>query len=491
MNQVKLTKTEKSEAIEKLWRRGVLSFKLHSSQKDLYKLFYDSSHKIQTWLISRRFGKSFCLCVLALEQCIRQPNSIVKFVSPTKLQVNTYVRPIFRQILEDCPLDLQPKFDKTDYIFKFANGSEIQLAGSDAGHAEKLRGGSSNLAFVDEAGSCSDLDNTIKSILLPTTLTTNGRIILAGTPSKEPDHDFHNFVEACENRGSLIKKTIYENPLLNEKQIKEITEEHGGTESDEFQREYLCIIIRDPKTSVLPEFTKELEAEIVQEWIRPPHYDMYESMDLGFKDLTACLLGYYDFRNNKVVIEDEVIIDFKVKNVSLNTLITEIKRKEELRFFNHLTNEQKKPTKRISDIDLLVINEINKVSKYELNFEPVKKDNLDAMINFLREKIKKKEVIINPRCEILIRHLRNVKWRKGEKSQLARSPDDSHYDAFMALVYLIRSIDYKKNPFPAHYGRDQRDLFGNFILEKPKQVGTTGTNLDVYKKIFNIKAKGK
>jgi hypothetical protein len=461
-----LPKSIKDDAKFKLWRLGHLSFKMHSGQKELYELFYNSPHKVQTWLISRRYGKSWALCILALEQCIKQPNSIVKFLSPTKLQVDTYLRPLMREILEDCPDDTKPEFNQKDYIYYFNNGSEIQLAGSNAGHAEKLRGGNSNIAFVDEAQDCSDLANIVKSILLPTTL-----------------------IEQAEERGSLIKKTIMDNPILTSEQKEELFNELGGKDTDESRRELFVEVIRDPKTSVIPEFTEDLEQEIVKEWKKPPHYDMYEGMDLGYKDLTVCLLSYYDFRNNKVVIEDEVVIDFKQKNVTIETLVAEIQKKEEKHFFNYLTNEQKKPTKRVSDIEYIVLNEIQKVSKFEMKFEAAKKDNLDAMVNFLREKLKKKEIVINPRCQTLIRHLRNIKWKKGDKSIFGRSPDDGHYDAVAALIYLIRAIDYRKNPYPAHYGVEQQDLFGNYILGREAK---TTPNMDVYRKIFNIRdRKGK
>ena len=477
----------KQEARDALWRKGVLVWKCHTSQKDLYELYYNSPGKINVWLLSRRFGKTYTLCVLALEQCIRQPKSIIKFLSPTKIQVNNNVRPLFRDLLEDCPEDVKPQFSQKDYIYYFPNGSEIQLAGSDSGHAEKLRGGSSHIAFVDEAGDCSDLKDTVNSILLPTTLTTNGKVILSGTPPKEPDHDFIEFIETAEGRGTLIRKTIYDNPLLTEKQIEDIFEEQGGRGSDSVRREYFCEIIRDPKTSVIPEFTTELEKQIVQEWKRPAHFDMYEAMDLGFKDLTVILLGYYDFRNNKVVIDDEVVIDFKIPDNTISTLIQNLKKSEEIRYYDHLVNEQKKPTKRVSDHDLITLNEIKKTSNYEVNFEPVKKDNLDAMVNFLREKLIKKEIVINPRCTTLIRHLRNVKWKKGEKAMFARSPDDGHYDAVAALTYFVRAIDYRKNPFPAHFGyENQRDLFGNYILGKESKQKP---NMDAYRQIFNIKKK--
>ena len=191
-------------AIKEAWKRGYLYYKLDETQRGLYNNdFYNSTHKITTWLLSRRQGKSYLLSILALEQCLKVPNSIVKFISPTRRQMEMNIRPILTKILSDCPTDLKPEYRKQEGVYFFANGSELQVAGSDGGHAERLRGGDSDLFFLDEDGSCSDLDNIIKSILLPTTLITKGRGILASTPPKDSDHDFLKYIEEAEKRGSL------------------------------------------------------------------------------------------------------------------------------------------------------------------------------------------------------------------------------------------------------------------------------------------------
>src|ERR1019366_5439171 len=314
------TKEEKLQAREQLWRNGMLAFKLDKSQKELYDLFYNSKHKIMTWLLARRSGKTYALAVLAIEQCIRKPNSIVKFVSPTKVQVNNNVRPIFRQLLEDCPEDIKPEFRQKEYIFFFKNGSEIQLAGSDSGHAEKLRGGDTDIWFVDEAGSCDDLKNVVRSILLPTTLITNGKGVLASTPPKESDHEFLYYIEEAEARGSLIKKTIDDNPRITIEQKDELIKELGGVNTDEARRELYCELIKDSNTSVIPEFDSALESEIVKEWPKPPFFDAYEGMDTGGKDLTVVLYAYYDFRAGKVIIENETVINFQQKDMNIEVL---------------------------------------------------------------------------------------------------------------------------------------------------------------------------
>ena len=484
---------KKLAATNQLWRNGMLSFKLDPTQKELYNLFYNSKHRIMTWLLSRRQGKTYTLSVLALEQCIRKPNSVVKFVSPTKLQVNNNVRPILRQLLEDCPEDIKPEFRQKDYIYYFKNGSEIQLAGSDAGHAEKLRGGDSDIWFVDEAGSCSDLTNVVKSILLPTTLITNGKGVLASTPPKEADHDFLKYIEEADLRGSLIKKTINDNPRITPEQKQELIDELGGPNTEETRRELYCELIKDSTTSVIPEFDTELEKKIVKEWPRPPFFDAYEGMDTGGKDLTVVLYGYFDFRANKVIIEDETVINFQNKDMNIEYLVKEINKKERELWTNPISGEYKHPNIRVSDVSYILTQEIYNQSRklfpveQGISFQVAKKDDADAMINFLRIMIGNGQIIIHPRCVTLIRHLKNVRWDKQRK-KFARSADDGHYDAVEALKYLVRTIEYKKNPYPAHY---QMNMSGLFVRDPAKFEERGNDQLEKYRQIFGIKTKRK
>ena len=471
---------DKVAAKNELWRRGVLKFKLDSGQRELYNLFYESTHKVQTWLLARRSGKTYTLVILALEQCIRRPNSTVKILSPTRIQVNQNLRPIFKKILEDCPPEIAPEFKAKDYIYYFPNGSEIQLAGSDSGHAEKLRGGDSDIAFVDEAGSCSDLENVVKSILLPTTLITKGKIVLASTPPRESDHEFLKFIEEAELRGSLVKKTFLDNPRLTQDMIDELTLELGGKDTDAYKREMLCELITDSKTSVLPEVTDELLKEIVKEWPKPPYYDCYESMDLGYKDLTVILFGYYDFRADKIIFEDEIAV--RGQDIHLSKLTDDIIKKEEELWTNIYTNEVKKPYMRVSDINYIVTQEILRHSNNRVNFVPARKDDKDSAINNLRMLIANKKIIINPKCKTLIRHLKNVKWMShNNKTTFGRSPDDGHYDAVDAAIYFIRHISFTKNPYPAHYDLKLR---GPDVFVKDPAALNSRDPAQIYSRIF-------
>lgn len=432
---------------------------------------------------------TYTLVLLAFEQCIRKSNSVVKFVSPTKIQVNNNVRPIIRQLLEDCPEDVKPTFHAKDYIYYFPNGSEIQLAGTDSGHAEKLRGGDSDLFFIDEAGSCDGLDNLVKSILLPTTLITKGKGVLASTPPRESDHEFLKYMEEAELRGSMITKTVNDNPRITKEQLDELIFELGGITSPECRRELFCEIIKDSKTSVVPEFTLELEKKIIRDWPKPPFFDAYEGMDVGGKDLTAVLFGYFDFRADKVIIEDEFIMNFQDPGQRIDTLVKAINKKEKELWKNQISMEYKSPHYRVSDINYILTTEIQNESaklfpkEERIIFNNARKDDLAASINNLRIMLSNEKIIIHPRCETLLRHLRNVKWDK-QKAKFARSIDDSHYDAVAALIYLIRSIEYKRNPYPQGYGYNTRDMFDGY--KGTEKINSANNQIEAYKRIFGL-----
>lgn len=468
-----------------LWRRGNLSFKMDPAQKDIIDRIKKSEHKIYVILCSRRIGKTWAACVLAIETCLKKPNSIVKILAATKSQVENFINPVLTQIFDDCPEKFRPTNIKSKFTYTFPNGSQIQLAGSDGGHAQKLRGAFADLCIVDEAGFCRDLSSTVRSILIPTTLNTNGKIILISTPPKEMDHDFISFIEEAEVNGAFVKKTIYDNPRVTKNEIEQIIKAYpGGVNNIEFRREFLCEMKKSTMDgAAIPEFDDQLEKMVVKEWKKPAFYDSYVAMDIGGKDLTAVLFGYFDFLNSKVVIEDELIMDFREQSNTVKKLADSIIKKEEECYLDKLTGEVKQPYLRVSDINYIVMDEIRKSSNNKVVFVPTKKDDKEAAINNLRVMFTSDQIVINPKCVTLIRHLRNVKWAKN-KSVFARSPDNGHYDCVDALVYLTRAVIKNKNPYPSYYNMNTKDLF---VLREANRIDQHTIN--VFKKAFRIKEK--
>lgn len=486
-----MSSISKREIKDELWRRGVLVHLMHSVQKEMY-MIYENANPQSTlvWLLARQSGKSYLLAILALTEAIRNPNSIIKLLTDTKLHVQTIFEPLFREILESCPDDVKPEYLPSKFIYVFPNGSQIQMAGTDANNAERLRGQKSNLILVDEAAFCNNLNYNVMSILFPTTTHTGGKIVLASTPPEEPDHEFIDFIEIAEAEGALTKKTLFDNPLLSDDKKQHIISKFiGGVNNPNFRREYLCELIRDENRTVIPEFDDDLQKLVVRQYSKPAFYTPYVAMDLGFKDLTVVLFGYYDFKQDKVIIEDEIVKEGK--DLKLNTFSEEILKKEEMLWMNILTNELIKPELRISDVDYIVINEINRASMNRLNFQAVKKSPgyKLPLINQLRVMLQSEKIYISPKCEVLITHLKNARWKDASsKDDFARSPGLGHYDAVDALLYLVKSINYTKNPYPANHGRHGDDTFynnGGFGYSSNEKL----SNIAVYESIFGVRKK--
>jgi hypothetical protein len=481
------------EARARLWHMGNIEWQFSTTQKEIYKFVNNLKTRTSVLNISRRCGKSYLLTLMAVEQCIRKPKSIVKMLQPEKIMVQTNIRPIMEKIFEDCPSELKPQYKTQGGYYLFPNGSEIQLAGADNGNHEKLRGGDADLCIVDEAGFIkADLGYIVKSVLLPSTLLTKGKIILSSTTPPDANHQFIDYMKHAELKGTLVRKTIYDvmednkndfNKLITEEIIEEIIEEYpGGAASDDFRRECLCEIVTDGDNSVIPEFTPEMQSLIIQERKRPPFATRYVSMDIGFKDLTVVLFAYYDFDTGLTVVEDEIVINGP--KMTTDKLANDIKQKELELWTDPVTNEFHKPYLRVSDNNLILINDL--IRLHNLLFIPTKKDNREAQINNTRIAISNAQIAINPKCETLIHHLKYASWNK-RRTDFTRSSEGGHYDAVAALVYLMRNIDKNKNPYPKGYKINQLQERGD-IFRSPYSDNKTSKTNKMIDDIFKVES---
>lgn len=467
------------EAREILWRRGNLLFKLDSNQLELYDKYKNSPEKTLVWSMSRRIGKSYTLCVIAIMLCLSKPNAVVKFLQPKQKDVKTNIRPLMREIIADCPEEIRPIEKTAAGIWFFpSTGSQIQFAGCDNGRAESVRGSNADLCIIDEAGFVSDqLEYIVNSILLPTTTMTKGKIILCSTPPKSSSHEFVYFINRARSKDAFSHRNVFHNPRLTKKDIDELAEACGGYGSNNFKREYMAMIVTDVTRAIVPEFDdEELKSKIIREWDRPPFYDTYTAMDVGMKDLTVVLFAYFDFRANKLIIEDEFVINGQ--QLTTDALAKGIREKETTNFADPFTKEHREPYLRVSDNNLILINDLYRI--HGLIFHPTRKDDADAALNNMRILLKDGHIIINPRCKTLIRHLEAGVWNKS-KTSFDRSGDDGHFDAIDTLKYLVRNVDFTKNPFPAGFGLGSQANM--FFSQNQKQH----PKLNNIKKIMNIK----
>ena len=123
------------------------------------------------------------------------------------------------------------------------------------------------------------------------------------------------------------------------------------------------------------------------------------------------------------------------------------KREKELWLKDEKTGETLSVFKRPADNnDRIVLNDIG--SLHGLYFFPTKKaDSLEAMVNEVRLFISAGKLKVSPSCTQLLGCLKYGIWDKNRKA-FERSEVYGHYDAFAALMYLIRNLDLQTNPIP-------------------------------------------
>jgi hypothetical protein len=451
------------------WIRGRLDYKLHAGQTLIRSAYRSSLNQLYVGECARQFGKSFLLIVEAMETAIKKPRARIKYATAFLTDLEEFILPGFATILEDCPRDLRPKFkaQKSKWVFK--NGSEIKLVGLDR-KPNGLRGNVIDLIILDEAGFMSRLDYLYKSVIIPaTTHRPNCRILVFSTPPETPAHEFLDYVQKAEYEGGYCKFTIYDNPMVDAKTIARLMKESGGEKSTTWRREYLCEHCTDANLAIIAEWLDDYIKE-VKEDIYTPFYHRYVSMDLGVKDNTAVIFGYYDFLKAQLIIEDEYLINGP--ELTTQILKDEIEKKEKELW------KDKKPYLRVSDNNNpLLLQDLSHL--HNLHFIGTDKGRLEEMVNTVKMMVRVGSIVVHPRCKQLKGCLKYGVWDK-KREKFAQSKVYGHFDALAALIYLVRNLNKTTNPVPRDFQVDRGE---QILFPYKKDTGP----VKALKDAFNIK----
>lgn len=426
------------------------------------------------------------MAVIAIEAAIRTPNSQVHFGAPYQNALRDFVLPIFRQILEECPPDLRPVWKQLESKWVFNNGSYIKLCGANNGQFDNLRGNKSDLFILDEAAQIDKVDDVINSVALPQLLSSKHKfkkIILPSTPPTTPDHPFKKYAETAKANGSYSHFTIWDAGYPKE-EVDRMIEEMGGINASRVRRELFAEFVVDSSLHIIPEWDSKLYVKEIEKNDLFQFYFMVEGLDIGYRDFTAWILGYYDFTNSQLVIEHEFAL--KENDFTTEILANGIKALEA-----DYQKINKTRIRRISDNNNLnLVADLSRIHK--LSFAPVakntgsKKNSRDKewMVSQTRQWIKDGRLIIHPRCKMLISSLEFGIWKEGH-GEFARSETLGHYDFIDALVYLIAGLMPSLrniNPIPPLYSIDiANTMFPNNQIPKQNQSSSDAA----IRKIFN------
>lgn len=436
----------RAEAIKEFWFRGNLSYKLHAGQKLIKEAFEKVTGQLFVCNCSRQFGKSYLWVSVAIEVALKNPNSRIKYGTAFLTDLQEFILPTFHAVLEDCPVSIRPVYKVAGSKWVFKNGSEIKLVGLDK-NPNGLRGNVIDLIVLDECGFMHGLMALYKNVIIPaTTHRPNCKVVMPSTPPTTPAHDFSDFVQRAQLEGCYAEYDIYKNPMVDSATIARLMKESGGEHSTTWRREYLCQLITDADSQLIPEWDEKYVVPVARDEFHG-FYHLYEGMDLGVKDFTVVLFGYYDFRRAKLVIEDEI----KLSGPTLTTQVI----KDTIAAREKALWPERKLYRRISDNNNpLLIQDLS--SMHGMSFITTDKDTLEVMLNELRLMVAKGQIEIDPRCVQLTGCLKYGVW-DSKKRAFARSQVYGHFDALAALIYLVRNLDKHSNPIPSSYGFDPRN----------------------------------
>lgn len=472
------------------WRQGRLKFLLKPAQKRIYEDIKNSTELIYVVNCSRRLGKTFTMAVIAIEAALQNINFQIHFGAPYQNALRDFLLPIFRQILEDCPEDLRPTWKQLESKWVFKNGSYIKLCGANNGQFDNLRGNKSDLFILDEAAQIDQVENVVNSVALPQLLSSknpNKKIILPSTPPTTPDHPFKKYAETAKALGAYSHFTIYD-AGYPEAEIESMAKQVGGKDSTTFRREFMAEFVVDAALHIVPEW----DAKYVQEVKKDDYFQFWtvvEGLDIGYRDFTAWIIGYYDFNSGRLIIEHEYAIkenDFTTETLAKNIKLIEATYQE----------SNKNRVRRISDNNNLnLIADLSKLHK--LPFAPVSKNTgsgtdrkgKEWMVSQTRKWINDGNLIIHPRCKMLIASLEFGIWKEGH-AEFARSEKLGHYDFIDALIYLVAGLMpsiRNINPVPPLY---KINVANTMFPNNQVPPNTVASQSEAIRKMFNSGFKG-
>ena len=346
------------------------------------------------------------------------------------------------------------------------------VGGNDEGSESKIRGMTIQALFGDEL-------TLLPQSFINQCFARMSAGIKRAWFTTNPDSPAHWFYSEYIMNPDLDIKMFYftltDNPSLDAKYKKQVSSIYKVSDYDRF---ILGKWVADKDSMVFPEFL-EKEDKLVFALDRPKYCNKLVGMDVGFRDLTFLVFGYYDFNKAIAVIEGEIVM-----RAPLTTELAKLIREKEKELWgveylgDYEYKDDVKPWMRFSDTDLMLINDLSVT--HQINFAPTAKDHKDAQINKVRRMFDEERIIINPECKRLIAQLRTGTWAKG-KLTYSRSDSEGHFDGLDALLYFIRNLPEHSNPNPAGSYNQDRLYVSQGLLDR-----TDDSNLNTLKEAFGL-----
>ena len=158
-----------------------------------------------------RSSKTYSLCQMVIVYCLTTPNKMVSIIRKTFPTLRGTVMRDFFEVMNELELYEQAAHHKTENIYHFPNGSQVEFFGAD--NEQKLRGRKRDILWVNESNEINFEEFTQLN------MRTSEKLIFDFNPSE----NFHWLYDLISRKESLLIHSTYkDNPFLPDSQVKEI-----------------------------------------------------------------------------------------------------------------------------------------------------------------------------------------------------------------------------------------------------------------------------
>lgn len=363
-----------------------LDIELNKVQKDILNLV--DNNFISIALCSRQIGKSTLAKYLTINWLL-ETNKDIGYITPTLKLAKKF----YQDLIDILPPSLLRISNGTDLVIKCITGSTLSF--SSAEQANKIRGNTYNYLLLDEFAFMKDSSKLWNGILKPTIKNKGEKVLFISTPNGK------NYFYELTKIYPTIKRTIYDDPF-----IKDISKIRNETPEYLFKQEYLCEFI-EGNESIFTNF------QCSSTNLMSPLYCGIDFSSIG-KDET--ILTYIDKSYN---VEQELItgqIDEKYSKI-----VESFKSRKPI----YILGEK-------NSIGEVMINDINKLSKYQIHRFLTTKDSKGALVKRLAILLERNQIKHNS---------------KELESQLAsfgyqlKGLHNSKDDRVMSLLFAIKALE--------------------------------------------------
>lgn len=464
---IDLSNLDKSRIYQQLWASGQLSFltKGRPAQGRAYEFIHSwkESHQNSAKPIllnnHRAWGKSWFLCMLGIERCIKYPGQEVRFAAPSFSQCEEIVEPNIDKIKNNLYRPDSVKIEKHFDYYEITNlynanwkkerdprPSFLRIIGCRE-RADSHRGKRSHMVLMDECRDIDDFDYVARVIFGPHFATMeNPYYVMSTTPPETTEHPWVKvWREEAIRDGRYFECPVTNNPGWTAEDNERMKELFGDEDSIEWQREMLCKCISDPTRLVIPEFAdiclSGRESDIVvNSYPRPEMYHPMTCLDFGYQDYTAAVFCYIDWLHQLFIVEDELWVHRK-NSAQLKNMIEDKERQvfagayHQIQRHGDMTPQQQADLAEI--LGFVVI--------------PVDKTERSVSIVALRDTFRRKRIrIVGSKCKNLIRQIKGGTYEKNLKDFNRHTGPESmgHLDLLAALIYAHRKAPWLADPYP-------------------------------------------